>query len=198
MQGTGILGKTGNHSDDRSLYVLRPLGLKFSDTESDARYQSFQDPLLGDQTIRLLNEQTRQSWTVTTTASGRFYGMWFAPKRLTWLCKNTDPVWSPDSVKLAYQSDRDGKWQVYVVDVASKAESCVVTDSANDEWATWNCTSDKLVFQTDRSGDWELVYYGLDGQQRGQTTDNPAADVGSAWNPGEEDGSLSGMGVVAP
>jgi tricorn protease len=44
----------------------------------------------------------------------------------------SNPVWSPDSKRLAYVSDRDGSLDVYVMDATTKKESPIATTGADE------------------------------------------------------------------
>jgi len=102
-----------------------------------------------------------------------------------------NPAWSPDSLWIAYQSDRDGNWEVYVSSSNAMTEIRVTDDPAVDDATTWNCDSTQLVFHSDRDGNMELYRvnpFTLDDLVR--LTDHPGEDVCAAWMPAEEDGSL--------
>ncbi len=64
-----------------------------------------------------------------------------------------DPAWSPDGKHLAFQSDRDGNWEVYVTAVGGAASPRRVTDHpAADVGPNWSPSGDRLVFASDRDG----------------------------------------------
>jgi Tol biopolymer transport system component len=62
-------------------------------------------------------------------------------------------VWSPDDSLIAYQSDLDGDSDVYLYDVAAKANR-LFTDNAIEDYApTWICDANELVFTSEVTGD---------------------------------------------
>jgi Tol biopolymer transport system component len=50
---------------------------------------------------------------------------------------DVDPVWSPDGTRIAFASDRDGDFDVYVVDVEGGESEQVTNDPGSDLMLTW-------------------------------------------------------------
>jgi Tol biopolymer transport system component len=48
-----------------------------------------------------------------------------------------DPVWSPDGTRIAFASDRDGDFDIYVVDVEDGTIEQVTNDPGADRMLTW-------------------------------------------------------------
>ena len=101
-------------------------------------------------------------------------------------------AWSPDSLWLAYQSERDGQWEVYVSRSDGHGEIRVTDNTFIDESPSWDCGSEWLVFHSDMDGTQDI--YGINamtGEGLNRKTHNPANDVCPMWMPAEEDGSMA-------
>ncbi len=59
-----------------------------------------------------------------------------------------DPAWSPDGARIAYSSDKAGTEDIYILDVATKAEKRVTSSTASAEVsAAWSPDGKKLAWQ---------------------------------------------------
>ncbi len=57
----------------------------------------------------------------------------------------------PDGSKIVFQSDRDGHWQIYQLDIANGAEELLIGSEANDENPMWLPDSAGVLFVSDRN-----------------------------------------------
>ena len=48
--------------------------------------------------------------------------------------RDEDAIWSPDGKYIAFQSVRDGNFEVYIVDVETKVEKRITNNAAWDGW----------------------------------------------------------------
>lgn len=55
-------------------------------------------------------------------------------------------VWSPDSRRLAYVSDRDGASHIYIYDFAKREETRLTSDSASDVTPRWSPDGNRIAF----------------------------------------------------
>jgi Tol biopolymer transport system component len=46
--------------------------------------------------------------------------------------KDTSPQFSPDGSKIVFLSDRDGNWEIYIMDVDGSNQTNLTNDSGND------------------------------------------------------------------
>src|SRR3954454_271930 len=86
---------------DQSLSMKSAAGAQIS---PDGRYVAY----VVTQTNWEDNEFTQQIW-IAQTATGERYQLTSGKK------SSTSPQWSPDSRRLAFASDRDGKRQIYLI-----------------------------------------------------------------------------------
>ncbi|MGD1995173.1 MAG: hypothetical protein PVH62_00215 [Anaerolineae bacterium] len=106
---------------------------------------------------------------------------------------DTDPVWSPDCVEigttcltgtLAFQSDRTGNWEIFLLDVGMpEGPSQVTTDLGNDADPAWAPDGSALTFQSDRDGNWDIFTILPNGTDEVQRSDNPADEKDPVWSP---------------
>jgi TolB protein len=50
---------------------------------------------------------------------------------------NEDPAWSPDGTKIVFQSNRDGNWEIYVMDADGSNQQRLTINPAGDYWPSW-------------------------------------------------------------
>jgi TolB protein len=73
--------------------------------------------------------------------------------------------WSPDGTRLAYMSDHDGNWEVYVVALTGQVWRLTVND-ANDGIPAWSPDGNYIAFLSDREGSWGLYLMKPDGSEQ--------------------------------
>jgi len=69
-----------------------------------------------------------------------------------------DPVWSPNGLKLAYETTTDnGDWEIRVFDMLTGENTIVTNNVANDINPSWSPDGSKLLIQSDREdGLWQI------------------------------------------
>ncbi|MBL8154854.1 MAG: PD40 domain-containing protein, partial [Anaerolineae bacterium] len=98
---------------------------------------------------------------------------------------DVEPSRSPDGRWMAFASNRDGNWEIYVAPIDGSPEQAVrVTYNtiASDTDPAWG-PSDHLVYESNRDGNWELYLFNLRTGQETRLTDNPADDLNAFWSP---------------
>lgn len=105
--------------------------------------------------------------------------------RLTYNTANDiNPVWGPANL-IAWESNRDGNWELYLADVSTDGLPVRLTDDpANDINPYWfpdgGCGQPegaRLVFQSDRDGDWDIYLLDVVSGELTQLTDNDTEDA---------------------
>ena len=61
---------------------------------------------------------------------------------------DTDPAWSPDGKSLSYASDREGSMDIWVRDVATRAERRITTTSDPEMQPVWSPDGTRIAFVT--------------------------------------------------
>ena len=102
---------------------------------------------------------------------------------------DADPIWSPDGLKIAFITNRDGNWEVYVMNSDGSGATNLSNHSAEDgsgteAYLTWSSGSDRVAFQSNRDGNWNIHAVDLASRTVRRLTDHPAADYFPQWRPG--------------
>lgn len=94
------------------------------------------------------------------------------------------PALSPDGTRLAFQSRRDGNWEIYVLDLGSGASARLTNALAYDGAPTWSPDGKQLAFESYRSQDLDIWKMNADGSLPvNLTPEEPAFDFDPAWSP---------------
>jgi dipeptidyl aminopeptidase/acylaminoacyl peptidase len=75
------------------------------------------------------------------------------------------PFWSPDGQMIAFESYRDGNWEVYVMNADGSGEINLTKNSAYDYEPSWSPDGKKIVFISDRDGNFEIYVMNADGKK---------------------------------
>ena len=97
---------------------------------------------------------------------------------------DTTPAWSPGGRKLAFQSNRDGNNEIYVIDADGTGPPINLTNHpANDQLPVFSPDGSRLAFATTRDGNFELYLMAADGSAPTNLTRNPANDAWPEFSP---------------
>ena len=106
-----------------------------------------------------------------------------------------EPAWSPNGDYIAFMSDRDGNWEIYILEIDRDGSNPgavhrLTNHKANDWLPCWSPDGTQIAFMSDRDGNEEIYRLdvetaiksgGIDGAQR--LTNNDATDSYPAWSP---------------
>lgn len=100
------------------------------------------------------------------------------------------PSWSPDSMRLVFESNRDGNDEIYMLWVrlffSTPALNLtrLTTNSAADVDPAWSPDGQRIAFSTNRDGNFEIYTMRWDdGTDLRRLTTNSAADGDPEWQP---------------
>ena len=69
--------------------------------------------------------------------------------------------YNKDGEIIVFESNRDGNWQIYIMDVNGNRQERIITSNSNDRHPTWHPYKNIILFESDRTGINELYTYDL-------------------------------------
>jgi Tol biopolymer transport system component len=86
--------------------------------------------------------------------------------------------------KIAFDSDRDGNEEVYVMNADGTGQTNLSNNPAWDGIPVWSSDGTKIVFSSMRDGDFEVYVMNVDGSGQTNLTNNPGqTDYNGSWSP---------------
>ena len=85
--------------------------------------------------------------------------------------------------KIAFASDRDGNYEIYVMNSDGSNQTRLTNNSALDTYLSWSPDGSKIVFTSDRDGNYEIYVMNSDGSNQTRLTNNSSWDGYPAWSP---------------
>ena len=105
-------------------------------------------------------------------------GVWSTPTQLT---SNTAddayPVISFDGSKIAFYSNVDGDYEIYVINSNGSGLTQLTSNTAGDWYPSISGDGSKIAFQSNVGGDLEIYVVNVDGTGLTQLTSNTAEDA---------------------
>jgi hypothetical protein len=94
-------------------------------------------------------------------------------------------TWSPDSQRIAFASDADGDYEIYVIASEGGDSSRLTDNDAQDREPAWSPTADVIAYGSDlgQLTTLEIWRMNADGQNRQQLTENENSSYAPAWSP---------------
>ncbi len=93
------------------------------------------------------------------------------------------PVWSPDEQRIAFQSNRNGSYNIWIMDADGQNQREVLSGNSDDRHPAWSPDGKKLAFDSDASGRREIWIVDSDGQNPQQITSLEALSNFPSWSP---------------
>ncbi len=99
------------------------------------------------------------------------------------------PVWSPDGERIAFVSDRDGDWEIYVMNADGGNQKRLTRSPGIDRNPSWSPDGRFITFETNRNGDFDIGVVGTLRQAQGDgagervLVDRSGDDLEPLWSP---------------
>jgi Tol biopolymer transport system component len=85
--------------------------------------------------------------------------------------------------KIAFVSDRDGNWEIYVMDADGTNQTRLTTNAAIDSNPSWSPDGTKIAFASYRDGNAEIYVMDAGGGNQTRLTTDAAYDEDPSWSP---------------
>jgi Tol biopolymer transport system component len=86
--------------------------------------------------------------------------------QLTYDTSDTNPEASPDGKQIAFMSQRDGNWEVYVMSIDGSEIKRLTNNVADDGLPIWSPDGRTIAFASDRGGEWAMWAMNPDGSNQ--------------------------------
>ena len=94
------------------------------------------------------------------------------------------PVWSPDGHRVAFMSNRDGNFEIYVANADGSDVHRLTDDPANDFNPAWSPDGRQIAWNSDRNdNDFEIYVMNADGSDVRRLTHASGIDSVPSWSP---------------
>ena len=99
------------------------------------------------------------------------------PRRLTRMAQvnYSLPSWSPDGRKIVFVSERDGNFEVYVMNADGSGQQSLTRHPGHDSAPSWSSDGRKIAFTTKRDGNFEVYVMNADGSEQREPDAQPRA-----------------------
>lgn len=85
--------------------------------------------------------------------------------------------------RIAYETDRDGNFEIYRVNNNGTGDTRLTTNTAADVSAAWSPDGQKIAFASNRDGNYEIYVMDANGGNQVRLTNNAALDDEPSWSP---------------
>lgn len=94
------------------------------------------------------------------------------------------PMWSPNSDKVIFVSERDGNNELYTINPDGTSLLRLTTSEAREKYAAWSPDGTQIAFTSERDGGPEEIYVmNADGSDQTRLTNNTFYDGELGWSP---------------
>ncbi len=93
------------------------------------------------------------------------------------------PTWSPDGKEIAFDSDRDGSTDIWVMTLSTGEARRLTLSGAEDARPAWSPDGEWIAFHSDRDGDLNLYAIRPDGSGLRRLTSGANDESNASWEP---------------
>jgi TolB protein len=89
----------------------------------------------------------------------------------------------PHSTKLVFVSNRDGDFDIYMIDIETKEQINLTNNSSDDLLPNFSPDGEQIVFVSNRDRNFEIYKMSADGNYQTRLTNNSSSDSYPIWSP---------------
>ena len=93
------------------------------------------------------------------------------------------PSWSPDGKYIAFESDRSGSWNIYLMNRDGKNIRALIESTNNERFPAWHPSGNRIVFQSDRNGKSDLFILSLQNNNVTSVATLEGDELFPTWSP---------------
>jgi len=99
-------------------------------------------------------------------------------------CRNSGPSLSPDGNMVAFYSNNDGDYDIYIMNIdGTGVKNLSSNDYAGDFMPSWSPDGKKICYHSEENGKSDIYTINADGSNKFNVTDNYYEDYGPIWAP---------------
>jgi Tol biopolymer transport system component len=115
-------------------------------------------------------------WVMNANGSGRV-------QLTTDPASDSEPVWSPDSSRIAFESARSGNDEIWVMNPDGSGQTNLTNHPGSDGEANWFPDGTKIAFESDRAGNDDIWVMNADGSGQSAITTATIDEEDPTWSP---------------
>jgi TolB protein len=97
--------------------------------------------------------------------------------------ENAQAITPGTNGKIAFDSNRDGNHEIYVMNADGSAQTRLTDNPAFDEQPAWSPDGTRIAFNSDRNGNHDIFVMNADGTNVQRLTTSSADEASASWSP---------------